>query len=84
MWEQVNRTIVDNAREVWGSVIMGEITQKGNGGMMQLKLQWIGKKEDAWTYVSVGKYEIMKERCMGIYKEERKEFRGVNIRIKRT
>ena len=34
IWEQVKRAMVDSAREVYGSVRVGERTQRMYGGMM--------------------------------------------------
>ena len=66
----VKRPMFDRVREVCVSV-------RGGGEGKNLKIVWwngVGKAtvEASWKEVSGGKNEAGKERCMDVYKEERK------------
>ena len=71
MWEQVKRAIVESAREVCGSVRVGERNQNVCCGTMRKKLQF-GERGCLEGRVAASDEEA-KERCMEGYREEKRK-----------
>ena len=71
MWEQVKQPMVESAREVCGSVRMGERTQSvwWNNEVKSA----VRRKEAVWKEVLAPSDEEEKERCMEAYREKKRK-----------
>ena len=67
MWKQVKRTMVESASEIHGSLRVG-------GGHPKT-VRWNDqiRKEDAWKEELGARDKDAKERCLGVYKEEKRK-----------
>ena len=82
MWEQVKQAVVDGARVVCGSVRVGEMNPKNIRWNDVVKVS-VERKEAAWKEVLGVMYAASKDRCIEVYKEEKRRLKGVFIRAKR-
>ena len=83
MWEQVKRAIVESAREVCGSVRAGGPNPKSFWWGHQVKAV-VKRKEDAWKEVLGDTDEDARERCLEVYKEEKRKVKGCIYQSKRS
>ena len=72
MWEQVKRAIVESAREMCGSVRVEGNNPKSVWWNDEIKAA-VRRKEAAWKEVLAASNEEAKERCMEVYKEEKRK-----------
>ena len=70
MWEQVKGAMVENAREVHGSVGVGGKNQKSVWWNDEVKAL-VRIREAAWKVVLTASDEEAKERCMKAYRKEK-------------
>ena len=63
--------MVESAREVYGSVRVGEKNQKSVWWKDEIKAV-VRRNEEAWNGVLAASDEETKERCMEAYREEKK------------
>ena len=72
IWEQVKRVMVENEREVCGSVRVGGGNSKSVGWNDQVKAA-VMRKEDTWKKVMGARDEDARERCLEVHKEEKRK-----------
>ena len=80
----MKQSVTENAR-IYGSIGIWKRTQRGNGGMVRLKLHQ--KQKDTLWKDGLGVWderEIVKERCMEIYKREKEVNRYIYHSKKET
>ena len=71
MWEQIKRTMVESAKEVWSSVRVGGRSPKSVWWNDEIKAT-VKRKEAAWKRMLAASDEDTKIRCMKAHREEEK------------
>ena len=74
--------MVESAREVSGSVIVGRKNPKIVWSNDEIEFAF-RRKEAAWKEVLAASGEEAKERCMGAYREEQRKVKGCIIQSKK-
>src|SRR5678815_1668645 len=71
IWEQMKEVIVSSAKEVCGCAKVGSKNVKSEWWNEEV-MQAVKSKKEAWLNVLKANDEVSKERCLELYKEEKR------------
>ena len=83
MWEQVKWIMIGSAREVCGILQVGIGNPKSMWLNDQVKAA-VKRKEDGWKEILGARDEDVQERCLEVYKEEKRKVKGAFIKERRS